>query len=180
MVQDGSPQASGTGQAGGGDAPLLSRLALELIGALVVLGFGATVIWGALEHEVGWGDDGPQPGTLPFWLGVIAMAAAVVIAVQALRKSDLLGGQVVLGRTAAKQTASFLLPVAALVALTVPLGLYLAMGIYLFAMVMWHGHGLKAALITAVAAILFNWFAFEYWFMLPLPKGPIEAWLGLG
>ncbi|ONG50163.1 hypothetical protein BKE38_19190 [Pseudoroseomonas deserti] len=159
---------------------MLSRLALELIGALVVLGFGATVIWGALEHDIGWGDDGPQPGTLPFWLGVIAMLAAVAIAVQALRKSEALGAQIVLGRTAAKQTAAFLLPIAALVALTVPLGLYLAMGIYLFGMVMWHGHGLKAAIVTAVAAIVFNWVAFEYWFLLPLPKGPIEALLGLG
>ncbi|WP_159999201.1 tripartite tricarboxylate transporter TctB family protein [Roseomonas sp. 18066] len=171
-------QESGAAQPGG-DAPLLSRLVLELIGALVVLGFGATVIWGALEHEVGWGEDGPQAGTLPFWLGLVAMLAAVVIAIQALRKSEVLGAQVMLGRKAAQQSAAFLLPIAALVALAVPLGLYLAMGIYLFGMVMWHGHGLKAAVITAVSAILFNWVAFEYWFMLPLPKGPIEAWLGL-
>jgi hypothetical protein len=172
-------QGSAEKSQGGGDAPLLSRLVMELVGALVVLGFGATVIWGALEHEVGWGEDGPQAGTLPFGLGVIAMVAAVVIAIQALRQHEALAGQVVLGRKAAQQTAGFLLPIAALVALTLPLGLYLAMGIYLFAMVLWHGHGLKAALVTAAGAILFNWLAFEHWFLLPLPKGPIEAWLGL-
>lgn len=164
---------------GGGDSPLLSRLALELLGSAVVLGFGATVMIGALEHEVGWGSDGPQAGTLPFWLGVIAILASLGIAAQALRARQVLAAQAVLGRQAAMRVGRFLLPIAGLVALAVPLGLYLAMGLYLLGMVLWQGHGWKAALATALGAILFSWVAFEHWFQLPLPKGPIEAWLGL-
>ncbi|MBO1074673.1 tripartite tricarboxylate transporter TctB family protein [Roseomonas marmotae] len=164
---------------GGADAPLLSRLVLELIGAAVVFGFGATVVMGALEHPVGWSDQGPQAGTLPFWLGLIAMGASIGIAIQALLKRRALSGETVLGAKAAIQVARFLLPIVALVALTVPLGLYLAMSLYLVGMVLLQGHGWKAALVTAAGAVLFNWVAFEYWFMLPLPKGPIEAWLGL-
>jgi len=163
----------------GGDAPLLSRFVLELIGAAVVLGFGATVMVGALEHNVGWGDDGPQAGTLPFWLGAIAIAAALVIALQAVRQRAALSGVAMLDRRAAQQCARFLLPIAALVGLTVPLGLYVAMGLYLLGMLLWQGHGWKAAVLTAIGAILFNWVAFEHWFLLPLPKGPVEAWLGL-
>jgi len=164
---------------GGGDPPLLSRLALELLGAAVVLGFGATVMIGALEHEVGWGSDGPQAGTLPFWLGAIAMLASLAIAAQAVRERQVLSARTVLTRGTAIRLARFLLPIAGLVALAVPLGLYLAMGLYLFGMVLWQGHGWKVALLTTLGAILFSWVAFEHWFQLPLPKGPIEAWLGL-
>lgn len=165
---------------GSTDGPLLSRLVLELLGAVVVFGFGATVVMGALEHPVGWSDQGPQAGTLPFWLGLIAMLASIGIGIQALLQRHALSAQVVLGMRAGVRMARFLLPIVALVALTVPLGIYLAMAIYLVGMLLLQGHGWKAALFTAVAAILFNWVAFEYWFMLPLPKGPVEAWLGLG
>ncbi|MXP62865.1 tripartite tricarboxylate transporter TctB family protein [Roseomonas sp. M0104] len=161
------------------DSPLLSRLALELLGALVVLGFGITVAMGALEHPVAWSDQGPQAGTLPFWLGVIAILASLGIAGQALAQRRVLAAQGVLGRQAALRIGRFLLPIVALVALAVPLGLYLTMALYLAGMLLWQGHGWKAALLTAAAAVLFSWFAFEHWFMLPLPKGPIEAWLGL-
>lgn len=158
---------------------LLSRLGLEIIGALFVMGFGASVIHGALEHPVGWAEDGPQGGTLPFWLGVIVIGAGLFILAQALLARRGLLRETVLEQEAAIRLARFGLPIAAFVALIMPLGLYLAMGLYLAGMLRWQGHRWRVAGFTALAAIAFSWVAFEYWFALPLPKGPVENFLGI-
>ncbi|MBE9605455.1 tripartite tricarboxylate transporter TctB family protein [Acetobacteraceae bacterium H6797] len=162
-----------------GEGKLLSRFGLELVGALFVMGFGLTVVLGALEHPVGWAEDGPQAGTLPFWLGAIVMATGAFIMLQAVRARRGLTLETVLDKASALRVARFGIPIIVFVALIMPLGIYVAMALYLAAMLIWQGHGWKAALFTAIAAVAFSFVAFEYWFALPLPKGPIEAFFGI-
>jgi len=158
---------------------LLSRFGLELLGALFAMGFGLTVVLGALEHPVGWAEDGPQAGTIPFWLGLIVIGAGAFIMIQTMRAHQVLKLEMVLDKGSAIRIARFGLPIIGFIALIMPLGIYVAMGAYLLGMLLWQGHGWKAAIGTAVAAIAFSFVAFEYWFALPLPKGPIEAFFGI-
>ena len=37
----------------------------------------------------------------------------------------------------------------------------------------------RLTLIIAIGVPLLTYFMFEKWFLVPLPKGPIEEWLGL-
>jgi hypothetical protein len=59
------------------------------------------------------------------------------------------------------------------------IGIYAASAIYI-ALFMWYfgkyaiWKGIFAG--TSIAVALF--FMFERWFLVPLPKGPLEAWLG--
>ena len=59
------------------------------------------------------------------------------------------------------------------------LGIYVASAIFIFAFMMAVGreNPIKAAGV-AVAVPVALFFMFEKWFLVPLPKGPLEAWLG--
>jgi len=63
---------------------------------------------------------------------------------------------------------------------TVPaLGIYAASAIFIFAFMIVIGreNPLKA-LGVSILVPLALFFMFEKWFLVPLPKGPLEAWLG--
>ena len=64
---------------------------------------------------------------------------------------------------------------------TIPFtGLYLASIIFIGWFMRWFG---KYPWITVLAVALgmpiVTYFIFERWFLVPLPKGPVEEWLGL-
>jgi len=151
----------------------------ELLVALLLAGIGALVIIDSLRIGIGWADDGPKSGYFPFYIGVALLAAAVFIAVQQLRAWR-------------HETASFasrgqlasvwaiLWPMVVYVGLVATLGFYvgsLALIAYFMAR---HGkHGLPLTAAVAVGVPLACFLVFERWFLVPLPKGPLEAMLGL-
>lgn len=162
------------------DAPLISRLAAEVLLGLVFLGFGAAVLSGALEHEIGWGSGGPQAGYFPFWLGLLIVLGSLVVLAQAVAARGTLRYDVFLTRGAAANVAAFGVPMVLLVPLTLAVGLYVAMALYLVAVLRWRrAHGIGTALAIAAAAPIFCFVVFEQWFQVPLPKGPLEEWLGI-
>src|SRR2546422_6844814 len=70
-------------------------------------------------------------------------------------------------------------PAVALVVLTVSLGLYVSAALYTGFYMRWIGrHSWLAVLAVAVLFPLATFFIFEKWFLVPMPKGPLEAWLG--
>ena len=72
-----------------------------------------------------------------------------------------------------------LLPTVAYLVSIAWLGIYLSSCVFIAAFMVWQGRysTLKSALVgLCISAALF--LLFEVWFMLPLPKGPIETWLG--
>ena len=63
---------------------LVSRTTMEIATALATGAVGAAVMWGAVEHEIGWGDAGPAAGYFPFRIGaliVLGSLANLVLAV---------------------------------------------------------------------------------------------------
>jgi putative tricarboxylic transport membrane protein len=72
-----------------------------------------------------------------------------------------------------------LVPSIVYVALIGYIGIYVASGIFimLFMVVIGRQNPLKAVGVGA-AVPLALFFMFEKWFLVPLPKGPLEAWLG--
>jgi len=66
-----------------------------------------------------------------------------------------------------------------MILLVAPLGLYVSSALYMAAYMRWggrHGWAFSIALPLAFVALIF--LVFERWFLVPLPKGPLEAWLG--
>jgi hypothetical protein len=80
----------------------------------------------------------------------------------------------------ARRVAAFIGPVVAFVIATLLFGMYVAAAHYL-TLTMWlqGGYRLTLSALTGIAAAVFFYVVLEYLFQVPLPKGPLEAAIGL-
>ena len=150
--------------------------AADLTTAAILIAGGLLVIADSLRIGVGWGTDGPKSGFFPFWLGVIMVAACLVIAAKAVRRADrtpfVRPGAIV-------PVLKVLLPATAFVFLTPWTGLYVATTLYMAAYMRWIGrHSWLSVLIVSVVVSAVTFYVFEIWFLVPMPKGPLETYLG--
>lgn len=151
------------------------RLA-DLVTASFLMLLGGVVVFDAVRIGIGWGTDGPKSGFFPFWLGVLMLVACALICLQAVRRAD--AGAFVT-RAQAAPVLKVLWPAVALVVLTQWLGLYVSAALYTGFYMRWIGrHTWLAVLAVAILFPLATFFVFEKWFLVPMPKGPLEAWLG--
>jgi hypothetical protein len=159
--------------------PFVSRLAVEIGFALFTAAFGATIIKGALEFSVGWGDIGPEAGYFPFRVGLVIVLTSAVTLFRAIRHRGRLAGETFLTREQARRVLAFAIPLIALVGVVLGLGLYVGAALYLLysvRLVARHRSWLTLAVSLGTPVVLF--ILFEYVFLTPLLKGPLENWLG--
>lgn len=150
--------------------------AAELITASVLVLLGGVVLSDAVRLGIGWGTDGPKSGFFPFWLGLILIVACGVIVVQAIRRAP---HKPFLTRAQLGPVLKVLAPATGMVALTHVLGLYVASAIYLGFYMRWVGrHSWLAVLVLSISVPVATFLIFEKWFLVPMPKGPVEHWLG--
>jgi len=148
----------------------------DLVTAALLLLVGLIVVGDSLRLGAGWGSDGPKSGFFPFWLGVMLLAVTAAIAVQAWRRGP---GNVFVTREQLKPVLQVLWPATAMVAATHVVGLYVAAAVYLAFYMRWVGrHRWLTVILVAIAIPVVTFVVFEQWFLVPMPKGPLEAWLG--
>jgi hypothetical protein len=157
------------------------RLA-DLITAAVLMLLGGVALYDAVRLGIGWGDEGPRSGFFPFWLASGLIVVAVGVVVQALRRRE---DRPFATPSQLAPVLKVLVPLAAFVVLTDPpgpvsgLGLYVAAALYLGFYMRWVGrHHWLTVLTIAVVVPVLAFVVFEQWFLVPMPKGPLEAWLG--
>lgn len=168
--------------------PLVSNRTMEIVVALALLGGCAIVIYDTVRLGFGWRDgEGPAPGYFPFWVALILGVSSLINLLSALRGHG--AGEIFVSLRPFGRVLAVLIPSLVYVALigglslgplTVPgLGIYVASAIFIFAFMIVIGreNPLKA-IGVAVAVPVALFFMFEKWFLVPLPKGPLEAWLG--
>jgi putative tricarboxylic transport membrane protein len=152
---------------------------VEMGVALAIAAFGAIVIWGAVQAGTGWGAEGPKSGFFPFWVGVIIVATSIMNFTNALLVNR---GSI---RKFAEwrqmgQVLRVVVPLAAYVAVMPWIGLYLASALLIAGFMRWVGrYNWLLTLVISVAVPVVAYITFENWFLVALPKGPIEDWLGL-
>ena len=152
--------------------------AMETATALFFLLAGAVAMADSLRLGSGWGADGPQSGYFPFWLGAVLVLASLaqLIAVARARgtpdASFLTWEQ---GRT----VLTVLAPTAIFILLIPFAGLY-GPAAALVAWFMWKLGDFAAwrALASGAATAAVTFVVFETWFLVALPKGPLETMLG--
>jgi putative tricarboxylic transport membrane protein len=154
----------------------------DLVTAFVLMLMGGVVLGDALRLGAGWGSDGPQSGFVPFWLAVLLLLVSAGIFVQALVRRVRVP---FVTRARLRPVLQVLLPMLAFVLLIdLPggyggLGLYVAAALYLAIYMRWvGGHDWRAVVALSVLIPLVTFVVFEQWFLVPMPKGPVEAWLG--
>jgi hypothetical protein len=170
-------------EAAAGDPPRGVRtVAVEAATSLLLAGVGAAAMWDSRRIGAGWGAEGPQSGYFPFWLGAVLLAASLgnlALALRASRGAAGKGGGLFVTWPQLRLVLSVLLPTALYVAAIPFTGLYLASA----ALVAWFmirlgGFRWWTALPAGLATALVAFVVFEEWFLVALPKGPIETWLG--
>ncbi len=150
----------------------------ELIVAAVLMVLAALVIIDSLRVGTGWAEDGPRSGYFPFYIGVLLLLSSGSVLVRQLLKWRSEDSQFA-------ERSQIALVIAVLVPMVVYVGLIALLGIYLasFALIAYfmrrHGrYGWPLTGSVAVGVPLFFFIVFERWFLVPLPKGPIENLLG--
>ena len=158
---------------------LVSRRTMEMATALATGALGSAVIWGAYEHDIGWGDSGPAAGYFPFRIGVLIVLGSLANLVLGFMQSGH-DGAVFLTREQGKRVLSFALPLLGFVIVSLWLGLYVGAVLYLFfTMVFQGGYRPLVALAVAFATAVVMRLVFPVWFKVPLLTGPLEAMIGL-
>lgn len=149
----------------------------DLVTAAFLILIGGVVVYDAARLGIGWGTDGPKSGFFPFWLGVLMIAACAGIVLQAWRRD---GPRAFVTREQLGPVLKVLWPALAMVLLTEWLGLYVSAALYTAFYMRWIGrHSWLLVLVIALGFPLATFLIFEKWFLVPMPKGPLEAWLGL-
>ncbi len=150
--------------------------AADLVTALALIVVGAVVIADALRLGIGWGVEGPQSGFFPFWLAALMVLTAVAIAGQSLWRAS---AKPFVTAAQLRPVLVVLGPAVGLVILTEGVGLYVASALYLAIYMRWVGrHAWPTIAVLGVGIPLVTFVIFERWFLVPMPKGPLEAWLG--
>lgn len=154
-----------------------SHRSVEIGVALVIAAFALIVIAGSVQAGIGWGAEGPKAGFFPFYVGLVILGSSIgnfVVAVSQRADNRLFAewGQLA-------QVMTMLVPTTIYVALVPWIGIYIASALLIAVFMRWfgaYGWGMVAALSIGVPVAIFV--IFEKWFLLPLPKGPIEAHFG--
>ena len=139
--------------------------------------FALIVMAGSIQAGIGWGAEGPKAGFFPFYVGLMILASSIVnfgAAISQRPDGKLFAEWGQLGKVMA-----MLVPTALYVALIPWIGIYVASRIAIARVMRLLGRynwGMVAAVSLGVPLATF--LVFERWFLLPLPKGPIEAYLG--
>ncbi len=150
----------------------------ELLTAGILMFLAFLVIKDSIRIGTGWGDDGPRSGYFPFYIGLALAGSSAWIFVKQLlnwKRNETFAekGQLLL-------VWAIFWPMVAFVGLVAALGLYVAAVVLIAYFMIRHGkHKIYQALAVGVGVPLFSYLVFERWFLVPLPKGPLEAMLGL-
>jgi hypothetical protein len=154
----------------------------DLVTSACILLLGGVVLYDATRLGFGWGEEGPRSGFFPFWLAVILIVVSAAVFVQAWRRD---GARPFVTRERLRPVLKVVLPVAGFIFVTdlpgrLPgLGLYVAGAVYMAFYMRWVGHHRWITVVLVpILVVIVAFLTFEEWFLVPMPKGPLEAWLG--
>ena len=152
---------------------------VELAVALLLVVCGAIAIVDSLRVGITWAEDGPRAGYFPFYIGCLLALAGAIVAVQTLLRWRKLAGVSFVSRERLKPVFLMLFPSIGFVILIAWLGIYVAAFIYVGGFMLWQGkYGWLPALAVSAGLPIVLFLVFELWFLVPLPKGPVERLLG--
>jgi len=160
----------------GGSGP--SHRTVELGVALAMIVFGAIVITGSLQVGIGWGAEGPKAGFFPFYIGLSIIAASVANIVQVVNTQS--PTKVFADWSQLGSVLSIVIPTAIYVVAVPFVGIYITSIILIAAFMKWLGrYSIAFSAAVAIGVMVSIYLMFEKWFLVPLPKGPIEDFFGL-
>jgi hypothetical protein len=167
---------SDTSHSSGGAGP--SHRSVEIGVALFIALMAGIGIAGALRVGIGWGAEGPKAGFFPFYISLIVLGSCAINLINVLREYS--GSEVFAEWGQLRQVLSVVIPTTVYVFAVPILGMYVSSAFLIAVFMKWIGRyswSMVAAIAISVPVLTF--ILFEFWFLVPLPKGPVEDWFGL-
>lgn len=146
--------------------------------AIVLLVLAGVVAREGIRLDIGWGDIGPKGGFFPFWLAVLLGLSSLSVLIRSIAGRGRTKKESFLPREKLRLLLTVLLPIALVVPLVETVGFYITGFLYLSLYIWWTGK--KPWWVNLSISVLFPvaiFFIFEKWFLIPLPKGLLEAYL---
>jgi len=154
-----------------------SHRAVELGVAIAMIAFGAVVIAGSLQVGIGWGPEGPKAGFFPFYLGVVIILASVMNLLAAFTQDR---RKVFADWSQLMSVLSVVIPTAIYVVAVPFTGIYAASLVLIVVFMTWLGrYSVAVSAAVSIGTVVAIYLMFEKWFLVPLPKGPIEDFFHL-
>jgi len=151
---------------------------MDVVVAAILMGVGAVVMVNSYELGAGWSSNGPDSGYFPFYIGalIVLSSTATLLITLFSRKPN---------RTPFVESQRFqrvlqvLIPSFIFAIAIDYIGIYVAGALFIAFFMWWLGRYplLKVALVSVLVPLTL-FVVFEVWFLVPLPKGPLEAYFG--
>ena len=155
-----------------------SHRSVEIGVAIATAIFGAIVIIGSIQAGIDWGVEGPKAGFFPFYIGLVIVGSSIANLIQVVSARDESGAFASWAQLG--QVMSVVIPTAVYVAIVPWIGIYVASTLLIGVFMKWIGrYGWLLVLLVAIGMPIVTFVVFERWFLVPLPKGPLEEFLGL-
>ena len=150
----------------------------ELLVALFLMALAVLVITDSMRVGTGWADDGPKAGYFPFYIGLLLLASSGWVALTTLLHWRKLT-ETFVEREAFSGVVAVAYPSLIYVGLIAYLGIYVAsMVLIAYFMKRYGKYGWASTAAVSVGVMALFFAVFERWFLVPLPKGPLEALFG--
>jgi putative tricarboxylic transport membrane protein len=164
-----------------GSTPVIvSNRTMEIVVALALMTVATVVLVASYMLGAGWAPFvGPESGYFPFYVALIMLITSTATLLQHVFASRDRRDTGFVRRHEALMVLQVLIPMTIFVVLTTYIGMYLSAFLFIMFFMLWLGkYRIYSAVLVsaAVPAVLFV--VFEIWFLVPLPKGPLEAWFG--
>jgi len=148
------------------------------IGVAVAMAILALIgIYGSIKVGIGWGAEGPRAGFFPFYVSLAVLISCAVNLAKVVLSAD--DGRLFAEWGQIRQVLAVVVPTAIYVAAVPFLGIYVASALLIIAFMKWLGnYNWLMSIVVGVVVPILTFLMFEVWFLVPLPKGPLENFLG--
>lgn len=166
-------------QHGGADGWWISRRTIDIVVGAVAFAVGVAVMFDTYRLGAGWDGGSPQSGYFPFRIGAIICIASAVVLARAIWRRRSGPAAIFVTWKRLRLVLAVLVPTLFYILAIQLLGIYVASVLFIAAfMRVGGGYGwVKSVVVSAATGGVLFWL-FEIQFLVPLPKGPLEALLG--
>jgi hypothetical protein len=159
----------------GGTGPSHRLVEIAVAGFMALLAIVG--MYGSVSVGIGWGAEGPQAGFFPFYVSAIVLIASGVNIAQAVR--DFGDTKIFAKWHELGKVFSVVVPTVIYAGLVPYLGIYVSSMALIAVFMRWFGkYRIPVVAVVAIVMPVLVFFMFEVWFLVPLPKGPLERYLG--
>lgn len=159
---------------------VVTNRTMNIAVAAILMTVAMIVMIASYRLGAGWSKDvGPESGYFPFYVALFMFISSTATLLQYVRKPGSETGGSFIARHELVMVLQVLIPMTIFVVLSIYIGIYISMILFIGFFMIWLGkYPLIKTIPVVIAVPVILFVVFEIWFLVPLPKGPVEAWLG--